>query len=288
MCLKVKDISNKKVKLMQVKTMYDPCWNQCIFNLALKVRKIFIKIAICVVLLSAFTIGHGNAGVWKDLFDEPELIGWERIVEDNPWFASWEFDGLVPGILIGTIEQPKQEQVIAADFLHWNAHQFQLNKVTVVGEEIHYTRGNRNNSGEFCLFLGQRQPEPDFAAGYIFSPEKTTKMQFSANGVYKIGEVKANYDDRFRLTSGHLKVVFDAGKFQLYTQNILITEFFDPEVPMIDVAGLMVVHKPPGSWFDATISTFSISGNGIPNHNSLDVQMHETQLTTIWGALKRF
>ena len=273
---------------MIVKTMYVPSWVLCILNFALHMRKYFIKIAIWAVLLSALTIGHGYAGVWKDLFDEPELIGWERIVEDNPWFASWEFDGLVPGILIGTIEEAKQEQVTAADFLHWNAHQFQLTKVTVVGEEIHYLRGNMNNSGEFCMFLGKRQPEPDFAAGYIFSPEKTTKMQFTANGIYKIGEVKVNYDDRFRLTSGHLKVVFDAGKFQLYTQNILITEFFDAEIPMIDVAGLMVIHRPPGSWFDATISSFSISGDGIPNHNSLDVQMQETQLTTTWGALKRF
>ena len=273
---------------MKVRTEFVPSWVLCIFNFALHIRKYFIKIAICAVFLSALTIGHGYAGVWKDLFDEPELIGWERIVEDNPWFASWEFDGLVPGILIGTIEEAKQEQVTAADFLHWNAHQFQLAKVAVVGEEIRYLRGNRNVSGELCLFLGKRQPEPEFAAGYIFSPEKTTKMQFTANGVYKIGEVKVNYDDRFRLTSGHLKVVFDAGKFQLYTQKLLITEFFDSDIPMIDVAGLMVVHKPPGSWFDATISTFSISGNGIPNHNFLDVQMHETQLTTTWGALKRF
>ncbi len=273
---------------MIVKTMHVPSWVLCIFNFALHMRKYFIKIAICAVLLSALTIGHGYAGVWKDLFDEPELIGWERIVEDNPWFASWELDELAPGILFGAIQRSKQEQVTAADFLHWKAHQFQLNRVTVVGEEIRYPVHVPDIAGELCMFLGKRQPEPDFAAGYIFSPEKTTKMQFTANGIYKIGEVKAKYDKMLRLTSGNLKVVFDAGKFQLYTQRLLITEFFDPELPMIDVAGLMIVHKPTASWFDGKISSFSISGDGIPNHNSLDVQMHEAQLTTIWGALKRF
>ncbi len=176
----------------------------------------------------------------------------------------------------------------AADFLHWNIQQFQLNRLTVIGEGMFYNRYSRDKSGELCLFLGMRQPEPDFAAGYIFSPEKTTKMQFSANGVYKIGEVKAKYDGMFRLTSGNLKVVFDAGKFQLYTQKLLITEFFDAEVSMIDVVGLIILFEFPGNWFIGSISAFTISGIGIPNHNSLDVQMHETQLTTAWGALKRF
>ena len=273
---------------MKVKTIYAVCWSPCIFNLATGMRKHIIKIALCAVLLSVFAIGHSYAGVWKDLFDEAELNGWERIVEDNPWFASWEFDELAPGILIATIEKPEQEQVTAADFLHWNTHQFQLNRLTVVGEEIRYPRYVRDVTGELCLFLGKRQTEPDFAEGYIFSPERTTKMQFSANGVYKRGEVETNYDLMFRLTSGHLKIVFDTGKFQLFTQDILITEFFDAELSMIDVVGLMVVHKFPGSWFEGTISTFSISGQDIPNHNSLDVQLRGTQLTTTWGELKRF
>ncbi len=272
---------------MKVRTIYAPCLFQYVRNLSLHMRKHVTKIAICVVLLSAFTIGRSYAGVWKDLFDVPELIGWERIVEDNPWFASWEFDELVPGDLIGTIERSKQEHVTAADFLHWKAHQFQLNRVAVVGEEIRYPIDVQDIAGELCLFLGKRKPDPDFAEGYIFSPEKTTRVQFSAKGVYKIGEVKTNYNDRFRLTSGHLKVVFDTGQFQLFTQEILIAEFTDAEFSMIDVAGLMVVPKPSARWFEGTISSFSISGKGIPNHNSLDVQLHQEHLTTIWGELKR-
>lgn len=147
--------------------------------------------------------------------------------------------------------------------------------------------------GELCLFLGKRQPSPDFAEGYIFSPEKTTRIQFTENGVYKKGEVKEDYALMFRLTSEHLKVVFEAGKFQLWTQDLLITEFFDADIPMIDVVGLISVCEFLGQWFDGTISTFSISGSGIPQYYLLDeqsreVQLRERQLTTTWGKLKRF
>lgn len=250
-------------------------------------RKHFFRIMYWTVFMYAILSVYSYAGTWRDQFDDINLNGWERIVEEDPWFASWEIDPWNIGYLYTVIEKPKQEQVTAADFLHWNAHQFQLDKVTVVGEKIRYPQDARFISGELCLFLGKRQPSPDFAEGYIFSPEKTTRVQFSAKGVYKIGEVKTNYNDRFRLTSGHLKVVFDTGQFQLFTQEILIAEFTDAEFSMIDVAGLMVVPKPSARWFEGTISSFSISGKGIPNHNSLDVQLHQEHLTTIWGELKR-
>ncbi len=257
------------------------------------IMKSIMKYVLCAVVLFAFAIGHGYARTWIDDFDDIALNGWERIVEEVPWFAEWEVSPFTTGYLLAIIGKPKQEHVTAADFLHWNVHQFQLDKITVIGEEVRYPRGDPNNpapdiSGELCLFLGKRQPSPDFAAGYIFSPEKTTKIQFTENGIYKKGEVKADYGLMFRLTSGNIRVVFDTGKFQLWTQDLLITEFFDDEIPMIDVVGLMSVFEFPGQWFDGTISTFSISGQGIPTNNAFDVQLGNTQLTTTWGKIKRF
>ena len=272
---------------MKIKTINTNSRFLCVFNIVVCMRKHIFNIMLWTVLLSACIIEANHAGTWIDDFDGEVLNGWERIVEENPWFAKW---GLIddPGRLYGDIVKPKQEDVTAADFLHWNAHQFQLDRLTVVGEEMRYPRHAPDISGELCLFLGKRQTEPNFAKGYIFSPEKATQMQFTANGVYKKGEVKADYSLMFRLTSGNLKVVFRNGKFRFFTQDLPITEFFDDEIPMIDVVGLMVVHKFPGRWFNSSISTFSISGQGIPNHNSLDVQLQGTQLTTTWGELKRF
>lgn len=267
---------------MQVKTIKVLCWFLYIF------RKRTIKIVFGVVLLSALTTGSGYTRVWKDDFDDINLNGWERIVEENPWFADWEVSPFTIGHLLAVIEKPEQKQGTAADFLHWNVHQFQLDKITVVGDEIRYPRvpNKPGLPGELCLFLGKRQPSPDFAEGYIFSPEKTTRIQFTENGVYKKGEVKKDYALMFRLTSEHLKVVFEEGKFQLWTQDLLITEFVDDDIPMIDVVGLISVCVFLGKWFDGTISTFSISGKGIPTNNSFDVQLGNTQLTTTWGKLK--
>ena len=273
---------------MWVKTIKGLCWFLYLFTFAVDRRKSTIKLVFGVVLLSTLTIGSGYSGTWKDDFDDINLNGWEQIVEVNPWFASWEVSPFTIGRLLAIIEKPEQKQGTAADFLHWNVHQFQLEKITVVGDEIRYGRvpNKPGLPGELCLFLGKRLRSPDFAEGYIFSPEKTTRIQFTENGVYKRDEVKEDYALMFRLTSEHLKVVFEAGKFQLWTQDLLITEFVDGDIPMIDVVGLISVCEFVGQWFDGNISTFSISGTGIPTNDSFDVQLENTQLTTTWGKLK--
>lgn len=257
----------------------------CLPNSIATIKKNIMKYVLCAVVLFTLTIGHSYAGTWRDEFDGNELNGWERVAEDNPWFAKWILID-DPGFLYGGIVKPKQEGVTAADFLHWNLHKFKLKHLTVVGEEIDYDRHAHNRSGELCLFPGKRQTEPDFAEGYILSPEKATKMQFTANGIYKIGEVKADYGLMFRLTSSDIKVVFDTGKFRFWTQDLLITEFFDAETTKIDVVGMMVLFEFPGDWFSRTISTFSISD--ILDEQTHEVQLGEMQLTITWGELKRF
>ena len=256
-----------------------------IFNLVTHMRKYIIKIGLWTVLLSAFTIGYSYAGTWRDLFDGENLNGWERTVKENRWSATWKIEN---GLLFARIEKPKQVQIRAADFLQWKAHKLQLNKLVVVGEEMYCELFDRDDEGELCLFLGKRKPAPDFAEGYIFSPCSTEEMEFSEKGVYKVDETKASYLDRLKFTTEHLKVVFDTGKFRLITKDILLTEFFDANIVSIDVIGLIVLYRHSGDWSTASISTFSISGRDIPNHNSLDVQLQNTQLTTTWGKLKRF
>ena len=243
---------------MKIETINDKrqyCRFICIFNFVAARRNI-IRIVFCAVFLSVFTIGHSQAGTWIDDFDEEVLNGWKRIVEVLPYHVRWRTfkeNPVVAGDDVGRlatlIGNPRAEQVTAADFLRWNAHQFQLDKLVVVGEEIGYTRVNPDVSGELGLFLGKRLPDPDFAEGYMFSPEKTTEMRCSAKGVFKRGETKADYELMFRLTSENIRVVFDAGKFQLWTQDLLVTEFVDEDITKIDAVGLMAVFEPPGGFF---------------------------------------
>ena len=251
-------------------------------------RKCIIKIVLCAVLLSIFAIGQSSAGVWHDTFEDEELNGWERTAEQNLWSARWE---VVAGILFSQIRGPHDRPICkknAADFLRWNAIQFNLERLTVTGREINYPQRGPDSMGELCLFLGKRRAAPHFAVeGYIFSPEETSKVTFSKKNDYSRGKTRAWYGDKFPFTMHQLKVVFDSGQFQLFTNGILLTEFVDEHFMQINVVGLLVTCHFGGNWFGANISSFSISGGKIPDHN-LAVQLQDTQLTTTWGELKQF
>ena len=206
----------------------------------------------------------------------------------DPWNTSWE---VVEGYLFSRIRAPRDQPKClktAADFLHWDAHQFQLSRLTVIGRKIHYPQKGIYGMGELCLFLGKRQPSPDFAVeGYIFSPEETSKVTFSIGNDYSRGKTKAWYGDKFPFTTRHLKAVFDSGQFQLFTNGVLLTEFVDNHFTEIDVVGLLVTCHFGGHWFGGSISSFTVSGESIPDHN-LAVQLQQTQLATTWGQMKRF
>ena len=242
----------------------------------------------CLALLNIYFCGHIYAGVWRDSFDDKELIGWKRIAEGNPWNAKWEVE---EGILFSQIRKPRDSarcEKTAADFLQWKTHPFQLDKLSVTGIEIHYPQEGPDGRGELCLFLGKRLHIGDFAVeGYIFSPEETSKVEFSIKDDYSRGITKAWYGDKFPFTTRHLKATFDSGEFKVYTEGVLLTEFIDNRFTNINVAGLLITCHFGGEWFGSRISSFSISGDSIPNHN-LAVQLQETHLATTWGQLKRF
>ena len=249
-------------------------------------KKHIVRMVFCTAFLSCFLSGSIYAGTWREQFDDKDLNGWERIREDNPWNADWIS---IDSFLYSEVFNRKQEHLTKADFLHWNAHQFRLKRISVESEEINYLLRGRaiSMSGQLCLFIGKRIPEPDFAEGYIISPEEISKMRFSEKGDFTKGESIAEYDLMWRLTRGNLKVAFNAGQFRLFTQHILVTEFFDPDITLIDVVGLLILCDSDADWFEGSISTFSVSGEGIPNHNFLDIQLRQEHLTTTWGALKR-
>ncbi len=256
----------------------------CISNNTIReTRRYTIKVVFCVMLLSCFIIGYSYAGTWRDLFDQAKLHDWERLAEVNRWETEWNIKG---GRLIARINKPQQIHTIASDILRWKAREFNLNRVTVVGEEIPYNRFLQDGNGELCLFVGKWNAASEFADGYLFSPVRTEKMGFTAKGIYKFGRTKGHYSDRLPLTSKHLKVVFENSRFRLFTEDILLLDFIDDEIIFVDLVGLILFYKPFGNLSTASISTFSISGRDIPNHNFLDIRLRRDQLTTIWAELK--
>ena len=273
---------------MRIKTIWDICRSLSILKLVLGRKQIIINTFLCLGFLSVLLSGYSYAGVWRDTFDGTELNGWKRTAERNHWSPRWE---VVEGFLFAKISRGANAAscgIKTADFLHWNIHEFQLDRLTVVGRKIQYLQQGWHGMGELCLFLGKRKPIPDFAVeGYIFSPEETSSVTFSTKNDYNRGRTRAWYGDKFPFTTRHLKVVFDSGQFQLFTNSVLLTEFVDKHFTEIDVVGLLVTCHIGGEWFGASISSFSVSGSGIPDHN-LAVQLQKTQLTTTWGELKRY
>ena len=257
------------------------------FDVCRKLRIVYI--GICVVLLSIFSIGHSYAEVWNDSFNDEELKGWERIWQGNPWNAKWR---AVAGLLFANIDGherlPPECDENSADFLHWKIVQFNFEQLTIVGEEITYPQEGREGMGELCLFIGKRQDDPDLTVqGYIVSPEEVSKVTFTELGKYSRGKTKAWYGNIFQNTTRNLTAIFDTGHFQVYTNDDLITDFIDENLKTIDIVGLLITCHDGGQWFGSRISSISISDEAIIKPN-LAVQLRGTQLTTTWGALKRF
>ncbi len=269
---------------MEINTICDIHQPLSIFKHVLGRKQIIVKCLLCLMFLTVYLSGHSYAGTWRDTFDGTELNGWKSRPLGN---AQWE---VVEGYLFSKISSGANAGTCGNNtvgFLHWNIHEFQLERLTVIGRKIEYPQVGIYGMGELCLFLGKQKPTPDFAVeGYIFSPEETSVVTFSSNDDYSRGKTRAWYGDKFSFTTRHLKAVFDSGQFQLFTNDVLLTEFVDNHFTEIDVVGLLITCHRRGIWFGASISSFSVSGQGIPNHN-LAVELRKTQLATTWGQLKR-
>lgn len=260
-----------------------------IFRTVIDKKKIVLKSFLSLVLVCVLLCGHSYAEVWKDSFDDEKLKGWERIWLGNRGDTEWK---AVAGLLFVNIDSHERLPPVCdkntAEFLHWKIVQFNFEQLTIVGEEIIYPQEGEEGMGELCLFIGKRQDDPDLTAqGYIVSPEEVSKVTISEKGKYSRGKTKAWYGDIFQDTTRNLTAVFDSGHFQVYTNDDLITEFTDENLKTIDIVGLLITCHHGGRWFGSRISSISISDKAIIQHN-LAVQLRGTQLTTTWGALKRF
>ena len=246
------------------------------------ITTIIIPVLLISVLLCVIFSWHCYAKVWRDSFDE-DLTGWELFGRGSRWEA-------VAGFLFANIqcvEQPFCDEEYIAGFLHWKVVEFNFEQLTMIGEEITYPQEGEDGFGELCLFLGKRQDEPELVLeGYIVSPEEISKVTFSEKkDGYSRGKTKAWYGNIFKDTTRNLRVVFDTGHFQVWTSDLLITEFQDDNFKTIDIVGLLITRHFGAHWFGSRISSISITDKV---DHSLAVQLQGSQLTTTWGLSKQF
>ena len=110
-------------------------------------------------------------------------------------------------------------------------------------------------------------------------------MKFDNTGDYSpFNPEDARLNLRFQHETQNLKVVFDTGRFQVFSADKLVAEFVDAEFRTIDLLGLMIFGELT---VFASMDEFVISGPGITD-GSEKVAVHSmNQLATTWGSIKR-
>ena len=110
-------------------------------------------------------------------------------------------------------------------------------------------------------------------------------MKFDNTGDYSpFNPEDARLNLRFQHETQNLKVVFDTGRFQVFSADKLVAEFVDAEFRTIDLLGLMIFGELT---VFASMDEFVISCPGITD-GSEKVAVHSmNQLATTWGSIKR-
>ena len=81
-----------------------------------------------------------------------------------------------------------------------------------------------------------------------------------------------------------LKVVFNAGHFQVYSADELVATMVDLEYETVDLVGLMIWGEVPGA---GSLDEFVISGPCIPNGTGNVSNQPADKLVTTWACIKR-
>lgn len=123
---------------MEINAIWNIRMSLHIFKPILDRKQMIKRVFLCLVLFNVLLGGYSYAGVWRDTFDGTELNGWERTVKRSHGIPRWE---VVEGFLFAKISRGANVASCGkntADFLHWNIHEFQLERLTVIGRKIKY------------------------------------------------------------------------------------------------------------------------------------------------------
>ena len=110
-------------------------------------------------------------------------------------------------------------------------------------------------------------------------------MEFNNAGHYSpFNPADLHLHLRFQHEIQHLKIVFDGGRFQVFSAENLVAEFVDVEFLTINLLGLMIFGPLA---VGANMDEFSISGPGIPDGAEKVAVRSLKKLATAWGGIKR-
>lgn len=82
-----------------------------------------------------------------------------------------------------------------------------------------------------------------------------------------------------------IEIVFDNGHFELLSEQKLILEFREPNLPHIDYIGI-ISYTDQKRFANILVDNFTISGPNVPAHGSLNVRS-KGKAAVLWGELKQ-
>ena len=261
--------------------------NWCIFNSTWNDAK---HILICALVFS-LVVGASYGGTWRDSFEDGVLNGWEPDVEKRTaeWRVRWatRADSLevhVKDTRPWNLDISRLSQHITA-FLALTA--FELDEEHLVVEGISVKREHM----AFGIAIGQRYPPSVgwFGTVYHFNIwGYIRKLNFIGTGGFRgLKPPKVNYVNPEKPVDTkieHLRVVFDTGRFQLFSADNLVAEMVDPEYKTVDLVGIMIWGETCGS---GSLDESVISGPCIPNGTGNVTDQPTNKLVTTWGCIKR-
>ena len=201
------------------------------------------NLTVACILLFVLFAAASHAVTWRDSFEDGRLNGWQ---------------------------QPENEII-----------------GEIVGYEVLWTTGNDRLNVQvldlpppdvkfafFSLHLvveGVHCPE-SFAGIESFPPLQSFSLSQTAEIAYVLST-----------PFEHLKVVFSAGRFQVYSADKLMATMIDLEYETVDLVGLMIWGEVPGS---GSLDEFVISGSYIPNGTGNVINQPTDKLVTTWACIK--
>ena len=262
------------------------------FPLANAARNTNLTVA-CILLFVLFAAAS-HAVTWRDSFEDGRLNGWqqpenEKLGEIVGYEVLWTTGNNRLNVQVLDLPPPipglSQPFKFALSFLEFTALRLEEEHLVVEGVGI-----AREGFMSFGIAIGQHYPPSDGRTGIVYffnSRGHIYKVSFSRNGSFsqrKTAEIAYVHPCKPLSTQfEHLKVVFSAGRFQVYSADKLMATMIDLEYETVDLVGLMIWGEVPGS---GSLDEFVISGSYIPNGTGNVINQPTDKLVTTWACIK--